>query len=115
MQVEAITKHVRMSATKVRDLANAIQGLPVAEALRITQFSERKGARYLGKTLKSAMANAEHNAGLSADRLFVEKAWVEQGPAMKRFWPRARGSASPILRRTSHVRIVLTDTPQAAK
>ncbi len=109
MQVEAVTKYVRMSPSKARDLARAIQGQPVAEALRITQFNARKGAFYLGKTLRSAIANAENNAGLSVDDLVVEKAHIEQGPALKRYWPRARGSASPILRRTSHIRIVLTD------
>lgn len=115
MQVEAVTKYVRMSPSKARDLARAIQGQPVAEALRITQFNARKGAYYLGKTLKSAIANAENNAGLSVDDLVVEKAHIEQGPALKRFWPRARGSASPILRRTSHIRIVLTDNKPAGK
>lgn len=115
MQVEAVTKHVRMSPSKARDLARAIQGQPVAEALRITEFNARKGALFLGKTLKSAIANAENNAGLSADDLIVEKAVVEQGPSMKRWWPRARGSASPILKRTSHIRIVLTDKKPAGK
>lgn len=115
MQVEAITKHVRMSPSKARDLARAIQSRTVAEALRITQFNARKAATYLGKTLKSAIANAENNAGLSADDLVVEKAHVEQGPSMKRYWPRARGSASPILKRTSHIRIVLTDKKAAGK
>lgn len=115
MQVEAVTKYVRLSASKARDLAREIQGRPVADALRITQFSERKAAFYLAKTLKSALANAENNAGLSADTLVVEKALVEQGPALKRYWPRARGSASPILRRTSHIRIVLTDNKPAGK
>jgi large subunit ribosomal protein L22 len=104
-----------MSPSKAQDLARAIQGLSVAEALRITEFSERKAASQLGKTLKSAIANAENNASLSADNLFVLRAAVEKGPHMKRYWPRARGSASPILKKTSHVRIVLTDKKPAGK
>ena len=109
MEVTSISKFVRISPTKVRDLARAIQGKRVADALKVTEFSERKGAFLLGKTLKSAVANAENNAGLSADKLVVRSAVVEEGPRIKRFMPRARGSASPILKRTSHLRIVLTD------
>jgi large subunit ribosomal protein L22 len=115
MDVMALTKHVRMSPSKARDLARAIEGRPVAEALKVTEFSERKAALYIGKTLKSAIANAENNAGLSADKLIVKKAAVEQGPSLKRWWARARGSASPILRRTSHVRIILTDGKSSAE
>lgn len=115
MEVTAVTKFVRMSPSKARDLARAIQGCTVADALKITEFNERKAAREIGKTLKSAIANAENNASLSADALYVKLAAVEDGPRLKRFWPRARGSASPILRRTSHVRIVLTDDKSAGK
>lgn len=115
MQVMAVTKYVRISPWKVRDLAQEIQGRPAADALNLVNFSERKGAFEVGKTLKSAIANAEHNAGLSADELIVEKAVVEQGPALKRWMPRARGSASAILKRTSHIRIVLTDGKPAGK
>lgn len=115
MQVMAVTKHVRISPFKARDLARAIQGRSVTDALKITEFSERKSAFHIGKTLKSAIANAEHNNGVSADELVVEKAWVEQGPTLKRWWPRSRGSASPILKRTSHIRIVLTDGKSASK
>ena len=115
MQVMAVTKYVRISPWKARDLAQEIQGRTVTDALKITDFSERKGAFYIGKTLKSAIANAEHNAGLSADELIVEKAVVEQGPHIKRWMPRARGSASAILKRTSHIRIVLTDGKPAGK
>lgn len=115
MQVEATTRHVRIAPSKMRDLARAIQGRSVGEALRIAEFNARKGATFLGKTLKSAIANAENNAGLSADDLVVSRAIVEQGPSMKRWWPRARGSASPILKKTSHIRIVLTDKKAAGK
>jgi large subunit ribosomal protein L22 len=109
MDVMAVTKYVRLSASKSHDLARAIQGKPVSEALQITQFSDRKAGLNLNKTLRSAVANAENNNGLSADNLYVKIAAVEKGPALKRWWSRARGGASPVLRPTSHVRIVLTD------
>ena len=109
MQVKAISRYVRISPRKARGIAVAIQGLQVADALRITDFSERKGAILIGKTLKSAIANAENNADLSADALWVKEAVVEPGPSLKRFWPRARGMVSPIRKRTSHIRIVLSD------
>ena len=79
------------------------------KALQIVDFSERKAAFYIGKTLRSAIANAENNHQLVAENLFIKEAAVDQGPAMKRFWPRSRGMASPVLKRTSHVRVTLTD------
>ncbi|MBW7908480.1 MAG: 50S ribosomal protein L22 [Kiritimatiellae bacterium] len=115
MEVEAVSKYVRMSPSKAHDLARAIQGRPAAEALRIADFNARKAGVLLGKTLRSAIANAENNEGLSVDRLIVKRAVVEKGPHIKRFWPRARGSASPILRRTSHIRIVLTESKTTGK
>ncbi len=115
MDIEATTKYVRLSPKKARDMARAMQGLAVTEALKLVQFSERKAAFQLGKTLKSAIANAENNAKLSADRLFVREALVEEGPMMRRFWSRARGMVSPIKRRTSHIRITLTDRKPRAK
>jgi len=109
MEVMAITKFARLSASKARDYAREVQGLPVAEALKRTQFSPRKAAALIGKTLKSAVANAQHNAELAVDTLKVKTAVVEEGPAMKRYWPRARGSARPVRKRMCHVRIVLSD------
>ena len=109
MEVTAITKNVRMSPQKGRALARKVQGLTVSEALKITEFSPRKAAFVLGKTLKSAAANATNNADLDVDTLRVKLAVFDEGPRMKRFWPRARGSASPILRRLCHVKVVLSD------
>ena len=109
MEVSATTRYVRMSPTKARDLANEIKGLPVADALRITEFNARKAAVQIGKTLKSAIANAENNEGLSADSLFVKNAIVDGGPMMKRYRPCARGMAHPIQKKTSHITVVLTD------
>jgi large subunit ribosomal protein L22 len=109
MDVAARARFVRLSPFKARDLARRVQGLPVAEALKITEFSSRKAAALIGKTIKSAIANAEKNAKLNVDDLRVKMAVVDEGPRLKRYWPRARGSVRPIQRRTSHIRIVLTD------
>ena len=79
MEVKAVTKYVRIAPKKVRDLTREIQGKPVSEALNITEFSERKAAFHVGKTLKSAIANAEHNNGASVDDLVVKLAVVEDG------------------------------------
>ncbi|MEI8120720.1 MAG: 50S ribosomal protein L22 [bacterium] len=109
MEVKAVTKYVRLSPRKARDMARAIQGLPVAEAIKTVEFSERKAARQLEKTIRSAVANAENNAKLSADDLRVKEAMIGEGPAMKRFWARSRGMVSRIRKRTSHITIVLSD------
>ena len=109
MDVAATEKHIRMSARKARDLARRMRGMPVAEALKITEFNARKGAFYLGKALKSAIANAENNAKLQVDTLKVKEAIVSEGTQLRRFWARARGSVSPVRKRTCHVKVVLTD------
>jgi len=109
MEVRAISKYVRIAPRKARDMARAMQGLPVAEAIKIAQFSERKAARQLEKTIRSAVANAENNAKLSADDLRVKEATVNAGPMLKRYWARSRGMASPIQKKTSNIRVVLTD------
>ena len=109
MEIKAVSKYVRMSPTKARDLTRAITGKSVGEALQAVELNKRKAAVCIGKTLKSAIANAENNAELSADKLFVAKAVIENGPSFPRYWPRARGSATPIRKKTAHVRITLTD------
>jgi len=114
MDISATTRYTRLSALKARDLARRVQGLPAAEALKVTDFSERKAASLIGKTLKSAIANAENKARLSVDKLRVKEAVIEEGPRLRRFWARSRGSASPILKRMCHIRIVLTDDVEEA-
>lgn len=109
MDVSATAKYVRLSPSKARDLAGKMRGLPVAEALRVVDFNERKGALHIGKVLRSAIANAENNAKLEVGDLLVKEALVDEGPRLRRYWARARGSASPIRRRTCHISIVLTD------
>lgn len=109
MEVKAYTKYTRMSPLKVRKVASAIQGLNAGEALEMLSLIPRKSARLIGKTLKSAIANAENNNNLSSDILTIKSTIIEEGPAFKRFRPAARGSAHPYKKRTSHIRIVLTD------
>jgi len=109
MEIKAVSKYVRMTPTKARDLTRAITGKSVGEALRTVELNKRKTAACIAKTLKSAIANAENNAELSADKLVVARAVIENGPTIPRYWPRARGSATPIRKKTAHVRIVLTD------
>lgn len=109
MDVEAKTKYVRLSPSKARDLAREVSGRSVGEAIQILDFSARKAAAVMSKTLKSAIANAENNAKLTVDDLRVKSMIVEEGPRMKRYWPRARGGVSHILKRMCHVRVVLTD------
>jgi large subunit ribosomal protein L22 len=93
----------------VREVTRAIQGLPVSAALDLVAFSPKKAAGLIAKTLKSAVANAENNANLRVDGLVVKEATVGEGPTMKRMMTRARGSGSRILKRSSHIRIILTD------
>src|SRR6266481_185422 len=112
MEVRSIYKYARISPFKVREVTREIQGLPVSAALDVLAFTPKKAAFLIGKTLKSAVANAENNANLKADGLVVKEAIVGEGPTMKRMMARARGSGSRILKRTSHIRIVLSDEIQ---
>ena len=109
MEVKSIYKYARISPFKVREVTREIQGLPVSAALDLLAFTPKKAAFLIGKTLKSAIANAENNANLKPDGLVVKEATVGEGPTLKRIMARARGSASRILKRTSHIRIVLSD------
>jgi large subunit ribosomal protein L22 len=109
MDVTSTYKFARISARKARDVAREIQGLPVSDALDILNFTPRKGAELFAKTMKAALADAENNFELSLDGLFVKSAVVGEGPTFKRFKARARGSASSIRKRTSHITVVLSD------
>ena len=109
MEVRSIYKYARISPFKVREVTREIQGLPVSAALDVLAFTPKKAAFLINKTLKSAIANAENNANLKADGLVVKEAVVGEGPTFKRMMTRARGSGSQVLKRTSHIRIVLTD------
>jgi large subunit ribosomal protein L22 len=109
MEVRATYRYAKISPFKAREITREIQGLPVSAALDIVAYSPKKAAALINKTLKSAVANAENNANLKVDGLVVKEAIVGEGPTMKRMMARARGSGSRILKRSSHIRIVLTD------
>ena len=109
MQVFAILKNVPMSAQKMREVVRQIQGLPALEAQAVLKFVPRKGARLVAKTLDSAIANAENNNKLKADTLRVKEAVAGTATTIKRFTPKARGSAGPILKRRCHIKITLSD------
>ncbi len=113
MLVRSTTKYARISPKKARHVAREIQGLAVSDALDALTYTPKKSAHLIGKTLKSAIANAENNHELSADELIVKEATIGEGPTLKRFKPRARGSAGAIRKRTSHIFITLTDEFEA--
>jgi large subunit ribosomal protein L22 len=109
MQVKSIHRFAKISAFKAREVTRAIQGLPATDALDLLRFTPKKAAGLILKTLRSAIANAENNNSLNVNDLVVSEAVVGEGPTLKRFQPKARGSAGPIRKRTSHIRVVLTD------
>src|SRR6266478_7179701 len=115
MQVSSTYRYAKISPFKVREVTRAIQGLPVSAALDLVAFSPKKAAHLIAKTLKSAVANAENNANLRVDGLVVKEATVGEGPTMKRMMTRARGSGSTIRKRSSHIRIILTDEIEIKK
>jgi large subunit ribosomal protein L22 len=114
MEVKSLYKYARVSPLKARDVAREIQGLPVSAALDILNFTPRKAAFLIGKTLKSAIANAENNHELDIESLVVKEATATDGPSFRRFKARARGSGAPIKRRTSHLQIILSDEIEIA-
>jgi large subunit ribosomal protein L22 len=111
MEKLAIAKYVRIAPSKAREVARLIQGKPAVQAMTTVSLIPRKAARLIEQTLKSAIANAENDEknGVDRSRLFVKKAVIEEGPTMKRFIPKARGSAGRIRKRSSHIRIIVSD------
>ena len=109
MEVQAITRNVRMSAQKMREVVRQVQGLPALQAQAVLAVVPRKGARFVAKTLKSAIANAENNNGLKPETLRIKEAVAGTAATIKRFTPKARGSAGPILKRSCHIKIILSD------
>ena len=109
MQATAKLRYARISAQKGRLVADQIRGLPVELALEVLQFSKKKGADLMKKVLDSAIANAENNEGADVDELKVTAVMVDEGPTMKRIRARAKGRASRILKRTSHITVAVGD------
>jgi len=110
MECRAVGRFLRVPPRKARLVIDLIRGRDVGQALDTVRFTRKYAARVVEKVLKSAVANAQHNHGARAvDRLFVKDAFVNQGPTMKRFRPRAMGRATPIKKRSSHITIVLEE------
>ncbi len=114
MEVQSIHKYARISAFKARQVGREIQGKPVADALDLCRFTPLKAARLFEKTLQSAIANAENNHNLRSADLIIKEAVVGEGPTIKRYTSRARGSGSMIRKRTSHIRVTLIEAPDKA-
>ena len=109
MEVHAIMKNVPMSAQKMREVVRQIQGLPALQAEAVLQFVPRKGARLVAKTLHSAIANAENNNKVKPESLRIKEAVAGTATSLKRFQPKARGSAGPIIKRRCHIKITSSD------
>ncbi|MCB5228268.1 50S ribosomal protein L22 [Alishewanella sp. 16-MA] len=109
MQALAKHKFARSSAQKTRLVADQVRGLSVEKALNVLTYSPKKAAELVKKVLLSAIANAEHNEGADIDTLKVKTIFVDEGPSMKRIKPRAKGRADRIVKRTSHITVVVAD------
>ena len=110
MEVSARLKGARISAQKVRLVADQIRGQQVGEALNILNFSTKKGAHLVKKLLESAIANAEHNEGADVEELSVATIFVDEATTMKRIRPRAKGRADRILKRSCHITLAVADS-----
>jgi len=109
MEVAAKLRHARISPQKCRLVADQVRGKPVEQALQILSFSPKKAASIVKKVLESAIANAEHNEGADIDELKVSRIFVDEGPSLRRWKPRAKGRVNHILKRTSHLTVMVGD------
>lgn len=109
--METLAKHrqAKSSAQKVRLIADLVRGKKVPQALNILTYTKKKAAILIKKVLESAIANAEHNNGADIDQLVIKKIFVNEGSTMKRMMPRAKGRADRILKRTSHITVIVSD------
>ena len=110
MSTSAKLTNTRLSPQKMRLVADQVRGLPVEKAIDVLTFSNKKAATVIKKVLESAIANAEHNDGADIDELKISEILVDAGPTMKRLRPRARGRADRIIKRTSHVKVTVSET-----
>ena len=109
MKVQAIAKFQRISPRKMKPVCDLVRGKDAKEALAILKFTPRKSARLLHKVLSSAVANAENNNELDVDNLYVAEVYANQGPTMKRWKAGSMGKANPIMKRTSHIGVVVAE------
>ncbi|GAA3120962.1 MULTISPECIES: 50S ribosomal protein L22 [Streptosporangiaceae] len=107
MEARAQVRFARHTPMKARRVVDLIRGLPASEAQAVLQFAPQAASETVYKVLSSAIANAEHNFNLDRDTLFVSRAWVDEGPTLKRFRPRAQGRAYRINKRTSHITVIV--------
>jgi large subunit ribosomal protein L22 len=109
MEAKAIARHIRIAPRKIRVVIDLIRGKNIGEAYAILKYTPKVGAEVLLKVLQSAIANAENNFDMNSDKLYVAAAYVDQGPTLKRIHPRSRGQAFKILKRSSHVTVVVQE------
>ncbi|MBN2333652.1 MAG: 50S ribosomal protein L22 [Deltaproteobacteria bacterium] len=109
MQVQARLRHYRASARKVRLVTDMVKGMDVARAIETLRFTQKKSAAAVMKLLQSAVANADQQGTVDVDALYVHNAYVDEGPTLRRFQPRAMGRANRIRKRTSHITVILDD------
>lgn len=109
MEVKASLNYARIGAQKARLVADLVRGKDVNEAVKILTFSEKKGARLMKKVIESALANAEQKKVIDLDNLFVKSIWVDMGPSIKRYRPRAQGRAFMVKKKLSHINVVLDE------
>ncbi|MBN2059099.1 MAG: 50S ribosomal protein L22 [Deltaproteobacteria bacterium] len=109
MKSKAVAKYVRVSPRKVRLIMDQVRGKRVQEALNLLSYTPQKGAAVLMKLISSAVANAEQNSDTDVDRLYIERIFADEGPSLKRFRPRAMGRATRILKRSSHLTVILDE------
>ena len=109
MEVKATAKTIRISARKVRLVLDLVRGKDCKEALGILKLTPNHSADVIAKVVKSAMANATHNYQLNEDNLYIKECYANEGVTLKRWMPRAKGSASQILKRTSHITVVVDE------
>ncbi len=109
MDVKASGRYMRISAQKVRRIVGAVKGKPVENGLNTLKFMPQKSARILEKILRSAVANADNRGNVDVDSLVIKNVIVDEGPTAKRFRPRARGRSTRILKRTSHITVIVSE------
>ena len=109
MEVKAVSKYIRVSPQKVRMLIGAVKGKPVEAGLNALKFMPQKAAKILEKTVRSAVANADQNPDIDVDALIIRNITADQGPVLKRFRARARGRGARILKRTTHITVILAE------
>ncbi|MGF7186141.1 large subunit ribosomal protein L22 [Desulfitispora alkaliphila] len=109
MEAKAVAKYIRISPRKARQVADLIRGKNINEAYALLKFTPNRATEPIGKALKSAVANAEHNFEMDSESLVVSSIYVDEGPTMKRFRPRAMGRADLIRKRMSHITVVVSE------